>query len=95
MILAFIGTIDPESSNNITFNLDNSRSQLSHQLAFQIDVVVDNQHIHHTILDEGDSTCVMSLSYWKGLKSHVLNQSPTMLRSFDGRGFRPHRLLQP
>jgi hypothetical protein len=84
MLLAAIGTIDPESSNNITFNLDNFKSRLSHQLAFQIDVVVHNQHIHRTILDEGASTCVMSLACWKGLKSPALNQSPTMLRAFDG-----------
>jgi hypothetical protein len=36
----------------------------------------------------------MSLACWKGLKSPGLNQSPTMLRAFDGRGFRPHGLLQ-
>jgi hypothetical protein len=36
----------------------------------------------------------MSLACWKWLKSHDLNQSPTMLQAFDGRGFRPHGLLQ-
>ena len=46
MLLATIGTIDPESSNNIMFNLNNYKSRLSHQLAFQIDVVVHNQQIH-------------------------------------------------
>jgi hypothetical protein len=83
-LLAAISAIDPESSNNITFNLDNFKSRLSHQLAFQIDVVVHNQQIHRTILDEGDYNCVMLLSCWKGLKSPALNQSPKMLRSFDG-----------
>jgi hypothetical protein len=78
-LLAVISAIDSESSNNIMFNLDNFKSRLSHQLAFQIDVIVHNQHIHRTILDEGDSTCVMSLACWKGLKSPTLNQSPTML----------------
>jgi hypothetical protein len=93
-LLAAIGAFDPESSNYITFNLDDYRPRLSHQLAFQIDVVVHNQQIHRTILDEGASTCVMSLSCWKGLKSPALNKSPTMLRAFDGRGFHPHGLLQ-
>jgi hypothetical protein len=93
-LLATIGAINHESSNNITFNLNNFKSQLSHRLAFQIDVVFHNQHIHRTILDDGASTCVMSLACWKGLKSPGLNQSPTMLRAFDGRGFRPHGLLQ-
>jgi hypothetical protein len=46
------------------------------------------------MLDEGASTCVMSLACWKGKKSPALNKSPTMLRAFDGRGFHPHRILQ-
>jgi hypothetical protein len=83
-LLAAIGAVDPESSNTITFNLDDYKSRLSHQLVFQIEVVVHNQHIHRTILDEGASTCVMSLACWKGLKSPGLNQSPTMLKAFDG-----------
>jgi hypothetical protein len=45
-------------------------------------------------LDEGAPTCVMSFICWKFLKSPSLNQSPTMLRAFDGRGFRPQGLLQ-
>jgi hypothetical protein len=80
-LLAAIGAFDPESSNNLTFNLDDHQPRLSHQLAFQIDVVVHNQQIHRTILDEGASTCVMSLACWKGLKSPTLNKSPTMLRA--------------
>jgi hypothetical protein len=92
-LLAAIGAFDPKSSNKLTFNLDDHQPQLSHQLAFQIDVVVPNQQIHRTILDEGASTCVMSLACWKGLKSPALNKSPTMLCAFDGRSFHPHRLL--
>jgi hypothetical protein len=46
MILATIGAIDPELSNHIMFNLDNYVSRLSHQLAFQVDVIVHNQQIH-------------------------------------------------
>jgi len=61
-LLATIEAIDPKSSNTITFNIDNFKSGLSRQLAFQNDVVVHNQHIHRKILDEGASTCVMSLA---------------------------------
>jgi hypothetical protein len=92
--LAAIDAVDPESSNHIMFNLENYASRLSHQLAFQVDVVVHNQQIHRTILDEGASTCVMSLACWKGLKSPTLNKSPTMLCTFDGQDFHPHGLLQ-
>jgi hypothetical protein len=45
-LLAAIGSVDPESSNHIMFNLDNYASRLSHQLSFQVDVVVHNQQIH-------------------------------------------------
>jgi hypothetical protein len=83
-LLVSIGAFDPESSNHIMFNLDNFMSRLSHQISFQIDVVVHNQQIHRTILDEGASTCVMSLACCKGLKSPALNKSPTMLCAFDG-----------
>jgi hypothetical protein len=76
------------------FNLNNYASRLSHQLYFQVDVVVHNQQIHRTILDEGASTCVMSLACWKGLKLPTLNKSPMMLRTFDGRVFHAHGLLQ-
>jgi hypothetical protein len=84
ILLASISAFNLESSNSLTFNLDDHQPRLSHQLDFQIDVVVHNQQIHRTILDEGASTCVMSLSCWKGLKSPALNQSPTMLHAFDG-----------
>jgi hypothetical protein len=94
MLLAAIGAIYPESSNHMMFNLENYASRLSQQLAFQVDVVVHNQQIHRTIMDEGASTCVMSLACWKGLKSPALNKSPTMLRAFDGLGFHPHGILQ-
>jgi hypothetical protein len=93
-LLVAIGVVDPESSNHIMFNLENYVSRLSHQLAFHVDVVVHNQQMHRTILDEGDSTCVMSLACWKGLKSPALNKSPRMLHTFDGRGFHPHGILQ-
>jgi hypothetical protein len=45
-------------------------------------------------MDEGASTCVMSLACWKGLKSPTLKKSPTMLHTFYGRGFHPHGPLQ-
>ena len=36
----------------------------------------------------------MPLACWKGIKYRGLNQSPTMLKAFDGRGLRPRVLLQ-
>jgi hypothetical protein len=45
-LLAAIGAVDPKSSNHIMFNLENYASRLSHQISFQVDVVVHNQQIH-------------------------------------------------
>jgi hypothetical protein len=84
ILLAAVGTVDPELSNHIMFNLNNYTPRLSHQLSFQVDVVVHNQQIHQTILDEGASTCVMSVACWKGLKSSTLNKSPLMLHALYG-----------
>ncbi len=38
-----------------------------------------------TIIDEGASTCIMSISYWKAIGSSTLNQSPNTLEAFNGR----------
>lgn len=35
----------------------------------------------------------MSIAYWKDLVSTTINQSPTTLKAFDGRGFRPYGIL--
>jgi hypothetical protein len=93
-LLSSIGAMDPEESNLITFNLDYFKERLSHHLAFQIQILVGGKNIHHTILDEGASTCVMSFPCWRALGSPKLTQSPTTLKAFDGHGFQPHRLLQ-
>jgi hypothetical protein len=93
-LLSAIGAMDPEESNMITFNLDYFKERLSHHLAFQIQILVGGKNIHRTVLDEGASTCVMSLSCWRSIGSPKLNQSPTTLKAFDGCGFQPHRLLQ-
>jgi len=45
------------------------------------------------MIDEGESTCLMSISFWRALGSPTINQSPTTLKSFDGRGFRPYGIL--
>ena len=78
----------------ITFNLNYFKERISHHLAFQIEILVGGKHIHHTILDEGVSTHVMSFPWQKALGSPKLTPSPTTLKSFDGRGFQPHRILQ-
>jgi hypothetical protein len=49
--------------------------------------------IKHVVVDEGATTCVMSLICWKSLSSPTLSESPTMLTSFDGISFFPHGIF--
>ena len=78
----------------ITFNMDYFKERLSHHLVLQIQILVSGKKIHRTILDEGASTCVMSLPCWKSLGFIELTMSPITLKVFDGCGFQPHKLLQ-
>jgi hypothetical protein len=56
--------------------------------------LVGVKNAHFIVLDEGSSTCVMSLTCWRDLCSPKITLSPTTLKEFDGRGFQPHRLFQ-
>jgi len=94
LLLSAIGAVDTQDPNLIIFDLENSTPRLPHQMAFQIPVIVKNRPIHRTVIDEGASTCIMSIQCWRSLGSPPLNQSPTILKAFDGRGFRPFGILQ-
>jgi hypothetical protein len=56
-------------------------------VAFQIHVDYSKYTIKHTIIDEGATMCVMSLTCWKSIGSL------TMLTTFDGRYFHPHGII--
>jgi hypothetical protein len=71
--LKSIGGIDPTYTNLIVFDLDDHIPRLPPQLAFQIQVVVSDKNIFRTVIDEGASTCVMSLGCWKAIGSPTLN----------------------
>jgi len=93
LLLSAIGAVDIQDPNLIIFDLENSTPRLPHQMAFQIPVIVKNRPIHRTLIDEGASTCIMSIQCWRSLGSPSLNQSPTILKAFDGRGFHPFGIL--
>ena len=92
-LLTALGALDLDNTNLIHFNVDNYKSKLPHQLAFQITTRVVGIKVHRTILDEGDSTSVLSVSCWRVISSPELMKSPTTLKAFDERGFQPHGLL--
>jgi hypothetical protein len=73
--LKAIGGIDPTDMNLIIFDLEDHITRLPPQLEFHIEVVVSDKNICRTIIDEGASTCVMSLACWKAIGSPSLNES--------------------
>ena len=91
--LSALGAMDPKILNYIMFNLEYFKSRLSHHLSFQIHTNVRGKSIHHTMIDEGASTCVMALSCWRAIGFPDINQSPTTLKAFDGPGFKPYEIL--
>ena len=75
------------------FNLFDVNILLSYDVDLLVDVIHGGKTIRKTVVDEGASTCVMSLSCWKALGSPELVPSNTLLTAFDGRSFHPHGIL--
>ena len=83
-LLTALGALDLENYNLIHFNIENYKSILPHKLAFQIITKVVEKKVFRTVLDEGASTLVLSLSCWKAIGSPELVTSPVALKAFDG-----------
>ena len=66
---------------------------LPYHVAFQIHVEYSKYTIKWPVIDEGATTCVMSLVYWKAISSPTLSKFSTMLTAFDGHSFLPHGIL--
>jgi hypothetical protein len=92
-LLKDIGGIDAMYTNLIIFYLEDHIPRLPPQLAFQMKVIVSNKNICRTIFDEGASTCIMSIAYWKAIGSPPLTESHNTLKSFNGFGFKPYGVL--
>jgi hypothetical protein len=84
MLLSAIGVVDSSSQLVMKFDATDVKPHLPYHVAFQINVISNNRLIKRTIVDEGDSTCVMSLSCWQAIGSPELTPSPTLLTDFDG-----------
>jgi hypothetical protein len=92
-LLKSIGGIDPTDMNLIIFDLEDHIPRLPPQLAFKIQVIVSNKNICRTVIDEGASMCVMSITYWKAIDSPSLTESHNTLKSFNGYFFKPYGVL--
>jgi len=92
-LLSAISGVDPKDSNLVSFSHEGYDPQLPAQLAFLIQVKALNKTVHRTIIDEGASTCIMSMSCSKNLGSPTLSRSSTTLKAFDGRTYTPYGIL--
>jgi hypothetical protein len=92
-LLKDIGGINPIYTNLIIFYLEDNIPRLPHQLSFQIQVIVEKKKICRTIVDEGASTCIMSVTCWKSIVSPTLTESHNTLKYFNCTWFKPYGVL--
>jgi hypothetical protein len=92
-----LGYIETCNLGTIMLDTTDLKPHLPYHIVFQIVVVYPMKtftwNIFRRVVDEGTSTCVMSLAYWKVVGQPVLSPSPTLLTAFDGHSFRPHGIL--
>ena len=91
-LLVALGSMD-SSSLMEKFNLSDVKIRLPYHVALSIDVIHGGKTIAREVLDDGASTCVMSLSCRKALGSLEMVPLNTLLTAFDGRSFHPHGIL--
>ena len=92
-LLTALGAVDPKNSLMIMFDMTNFKKRLPHHMAFHIKSSYRKCNIFWTVVDEGASTCVMSLACWKGIGSPAVVPSATLLTVFDGHSHRPHGIV--
>jgi hypothetical protein len=63
-LLSAMGEVDPVDTRFITFDLKSGEPYLPALVSFQIPVKILNITVHHCIIDEGASTCIISKTVW-------------------------------
>ena len=91
-LLSVLGVQDLSNSNTISFSTQ-GKPRLPPYVPIHIHVAYKGINIRRMVVDEGASTCVMSLSCWKGLGSLEIVPSQSMLKTFDGHVFKPHDIV--
>jgi hypothetical protein len=96
-LLTALGSTETCNPGTIMLDTTNLKPHLPYHVSFQIVVAHPMKNFTHnifcTVVDEGTSTCVMSLACWKAIGQPILSSSPTLLTAFDGRSFRPHGII--
>lgn len=88
-----IGAIESIDASLLCLDPENNEPCLPHTIVVHIYVSCLGKNVHHTMLDEGVTTYIMSYSCWKDLGSPTLTASKTILKAFDGDLFTPLGIL--
>jgi hypothetical protein len=90
-LLTALGSTETCNPGTIMLDTTDLNPHLPYHVEFQIVVAHPTKtftwNIFHTVVDEGASTCVMSLACWKAIGQPTLSPSPTLLTAFDSRSF--------
>jgi hypothetical protein len=90
-LLTDLGSTKTCNLGTIMLDTTNLKPHLTYHVVFHIVVAhptkIFTRNIFCTVVDEGASTCVMSLACWKAIGQLTLSPSPTLLTTFDGRSF--------
>jgi hypothetical protein len=90
-LLAALGSAKTCNPGTIMLDTIDLKPHLPYHIDFQIVVAYTmknfTRNIFCTVVDEGASTCMMSLVCWKAIGQPVFSPSPTLFTAFDGRSF--------
>jgi hypothetical protein len=90
-LLTSLGSTETCNLGTIMLYTTDLKPRLPYHVAFQIVVAHPTknftQNIFRTVVDEGASTCVMSLACWKAIGQLIFSPSSTLLTAFDGHSF--------
>lgn len=83
-LLTTSATIDPLDSHHMTFDSNQSTLIFPSLINFKIPITIKNIFIYQCGIDNGASTCVMSIKIWKDLDSPTLVPLTITFRPYDG-----------
>jgi hypothetical protein len=92
-LLSSLVALEPSGLKVIKFDVTEVNPRLPCHVAFQIHMEYSKYTIKRVVVDEGATTCMMSLVYSKAINSPILSKSLNMLNAFDGHSFHPHGIL--
>jgi hypothetical protein len=92
-----LGSTETCNLGTIVLDTTDLKPRLPYHVVFQIVVAhpmkTFTRNIFRTVVDEGTSTCIISLACWKAIVQPTLSPSPTLLTAFDGHSFQPHGIV--